>query len=78
MEGVLAGDCAGLMQVRNPHCHLITQVLLPKNLSPKKLYVEQVLELFFRLGKKHCGFLTTFMLKTTLNSVKFLQMGTII
>lgn len=78
MEGVLAGDCAGLMQARNPNCRLITQILLPKNLLiPKKLYVGHILELFFPLGKKnHYGFLITFMLKTTLNSMKFLQMGT--
>ena len=72
-------ETVGLMQARSPHCRCVTQVLLPKNLlSPRKLYVGRILELFFPLGKKHCVFLTTFMLKTALNSMKFLQMGTII
>lgn len=58
-----ARACADLMQVRNSSYRLIAQVILPKNLLiPKKLHVGQILVIFFPLGKKHCGFLITFML----------------
>ena len=58
-----ARACADLTQARNSSCCLIAQAILPKSLLiPKKLHVGQILVLFFPLGKKHCGFLITFML----------------